>query len=208
MRNGCGSACKKVGEVCGLLVAQLESRQTCGSYMFRSTPIYFDQSHRLGCIKALNDSMVTTTSLRHVQVLCNSSIPPLLLVSTLTSPSTYKPFSPQARNIFLCDNKPQNIFSFAFSIWVRFPSPNPSMVTCKEHQLSPQSALHSRCHPRPPLPLLSPFLYSISAHSMLVSSDTAIAIAFGLLSTIISLLGVLVGYLTLRAMPLGTQVAP
>jgi hypothetical protein len=43
---------------------------------------------------------------------------------------------------------------------------------------------------------------------MLVSSDTAIAIAFGLLSTIIGLLGLLVGYLTLRAMPLGTQVAP
>ena len=43
---------------------------------------------------------------------------------------------------------------------------------------------------------------------MLVSSDTAIAIAFGLLSTTIGLLGLLVGYLTLRAMPLGTQVAP
>ena len=38
---------------------------------------------------------------------------------------------------------------------------------------------------------------------MIVSSDTAIALAFGLLSTIIGLLGLLVGYLTLRAMPLG-----
>ena len=66
-----------------------------------------------------------------------------------------------------------------------------------------KSALHSRCHTLPLLLLLGPFLYNISAHSMIVSSDTAIALAFGLLSTIIGLLGLLVGYLTLRAMPLG-----
>jgi hypothetical protein len=63
------------------------------------------------------------------------------------------------------------------------------------------------CHTLSLLLLLGPFLYSISAHSMLVSSDTAIALAFDLLSTIIGLLGLLVGYLTLRAMPLGTQLA-
>jgi hypothetical protein len=42
---------------------------------------------------------------------------------------------------------------------------------------------------------------------MPVSSDTAIAIAFGLLGTIISLLGLLVGYLTLRAMPTGMLIS-
>ena len=36
---------------------------------------------------------------------------------------------------------------------------------------------------------------------MIVSPDAAISIAFGLLSTIISLLSLLVGYLTLRSMP-------
>jgi hypothetical protein len=42
---------------------------------------------------------------------------------------------------------------------------------------------------------------------ILVSTDTAVTIAFGLLSTIISLLGLLVGYLTLRAMASGTVTA-
>lgn len=55
-------------------------------------------------------------------------------------------------------------------------------------------------------PLPFALLASNALFTPLVSSDTAIAIAFGLLSNIIGLLGVFVGYLTLRAMPLGMQL--
>lgn len=40
---------------------------------------------------------------------------------------------------------------------------------------------------------------------ILVSPDTSIAIAFGILSTVISVLGVWIGYLTLRAMAFETR---
>jgi hypothetical protein len=57
------------------------------------------------------------------------------------------------------------------------------------------------------LHLFIPFVrWASLAYSVPVSSDTVIAIAFGLLSTIISLLGVFIGYLTLRAMPQGLHL--
>jgi hypothetical protein len=93
----------------------------------------------------------------------------------------------------------------------KFPSPNQAMpITCIVHQAShSQSALHLQCYilytSSPSF--IGPFLYEMITYFFLVSSDIAIAIAFGLFSTIIGLLGLLVGYLTLRAMPLGMQLA-
>ena len=61
-------------------------------------------------------------------------------------------------------------------------------------------------------PSLNTSNYSLScsecSNISLTTSDSAIAIAFGLISTLISLLGVFIGYLTLRAMTLEASMRP
>jgi hypothetical protein len=61
-------------------------------------------------------------------------------------------------------------------------------------------------------PSLNTSNYSLScskcSNISLATSDSAIAIAFGLISTLISLLGVFIGYLTLRAMTLEASMRP
>jgi hypothetical protein len=59
--------------------------------------------------------------------------------------------------------------------------------------------------PAAALPILAPFdfnRFQNSADKNPVSPDLAIALAFGLISTMTGLLGLLLGYLTLRAMTL------
>jgi len=59
--------------------------------------------------------------------------------------------------------------------------------------------------PAAALPILAPFdfnRFQNSADKNPVSPDLAIALAFGLISTMIGLLGLFIGYLTWRAMTL------
>ena len=86
-----------------------------------------------------------------------------------------------------------------------FPSLSLIVISCAIHRLSflilhCQVMCNTTASPCDPTNFLlsSSSLPSASHHLPVVSPDTAIAIAFGVLSTFISLVGVLVGYLTFR----------
>jgi hypothetical protein len=87
----------------------------------------------------------------------------------------------------------------------KFQIPKATWVTCIEHT-SGQPCMQYTSSPSFTWPVSS----EIIAHSrfILVSSDSVIAITFGILSTIISLLGVIIAYLALQLRAMSICIEP